>query len=106
MTKYKAKKVVIDGILFDSKAEAARYGQLRLLERAGEIRNLEIHPKFPITINGEKVCTYVADFAYFTANERVVEDVKSKPTKTPVYRLKRKLVTALYPGVEIIEVGL
>jgi hypothetical protein len=99
MTKYRAQPVVIDGIRFASKAEARRYGQLKLLEKAGEISGLQLQPKFPIVVNGVKVCAYIADFAYFTATGRVVEDVKG--VQTPMFRLKRKLVEAIYPGVQI-----
>ena len=110
VTKYKAKPTVIDGVRFASKAEADRYCYLRLLLQAGKISNLELQPKYTIKINGEKICDYVADFRYFTPNNGpqdqvghlVVEDVKG--TKTPVYRLKKKLVEALYPGVKIEEI--
>jgi hypothetical protein len=101
--KFRAVKTVVDGVTFASKAEARRYGELRLMERAGDISRLELQPKFPVRVNGVLVCTYVADFAYFTASQRVVEDVKG--VKTPVYRLKKKLVEAAYPGVTIIEVS-
>jgi len=101
-SKYKAVKTEVDGIMFDSKREAARYMELRLLERAGEIKNLELQPAFECRIDGKKICTYKADFRYFTAKECVVEDVKGM--KTPVYRLKKKLVEALFPGVKIQEV--
>jgi len=101
-SKYKAVKTEVDGIVFDSKREAARYMELRLLERAGEIKNLELQPAFKCRIDGKKICTYKADFRYFTAKECVVEDVKG--VKTPVYRLKKKLVEALFPGVKIQEV--
>ena len=102
MSKYKAKPITIDGIRFASTKEGKRYTELKLLERAGEISRLELQPRYDITINGVKVCTYVADFSYFDKSSRVVEDVKGM--KTPVYRLKRKLVEALYPGVKITEV--
>ena len=110
MTKYNAVSCVIDGVRFASKAEAERYCELRLLLRAGQISNLEMQPKFPISINGVKICTYVADFRYFSRDDGPqnqvghlhVEDVKG--TKTPVYRLKKKLVEALYPGVKIEEI--
>lgn len=110
VTKYNAVSCVIDGVRFASKAEAERYCELRLLLRAGKISNLEMQPKFPISINGVKICTYVADFRYFSRDDGPqnqvghlhVEDVKG--TKTPIYRLKKKLVEALYPGVKIEEI--
>jgi len=102
-SKYNAEPVTIDGIRFDSKAEGKRYTELKLLERAGEISGLELQPKFIITVNGFKICEYNADFRYVRDGKIVVEDVKSEPTKTPVYRLKKKLVYALH-GVEITEI--
>ena len=93
------------GHMHDSVKEALRCNELRLLERAGRIQRLEQQPEFPITINGELVCVYRADFAYFKNNARVIEDTKSEATrKDKVYRLKKKLVEASYPGVRIVEV--
>lgn len=100
--KYGAVAVEIDGHRFSSKAEGRRYAQLVLLQKLGEISGLELQPRFPIVIDGKLCATYVADFAYFTQGERVVEDVKGMIT--PVYRLKKKLVEALYPGTKIVEV--
>jgi len=85
-----------------SKAEARRCDELRLLERVGEIARLEQQPRFPCKINGTLICTYVADFAYFANEKRVIEDVKGQ--KTQLYVLKKKLVEALFPGTEIVEV--
>jgi len=125
-SKYKAVKTTIDGITFDSKREAKRYTELKVLEKAGHITHLELQPEYQITINGAKICKYKADFRYFTVraenNERsynskgewqtptmtgdkegqIVEDVKG--FKTPIYRLKKKLVEASYPGTLIKEV--
>lgn len=101
-SKYGNKKVTVDGIRFDSKAEARRYVDLRHLERAGEISHLVLQPEFPIMINGVKVAVYRADFSYRNAHGSVCEDVKGM--KTPLYRLKKKLVEALYPGTKIVEV--
>jgi len=93
------------GHMHDSKKEAGRCDELRLLERAGQIQRLEQQPEFPIEINGIRVCVYRADFSYFEKNERVIEDAKSDPTReNQVYRLKKKLVEAAYPGVRIREV--
>jgi uncharacterized protein DUF1064 len=101
----------VDGIRFDSLREARRYAELRLLERAGEIVGLELQPAFPLyapvmkgnVITG-RVCvgSYVGDFRYREANGRVVvEDAKG--VRTPLYRLKRKIVEAQY-GIRIQEV--
>lgn len=102
MSKYKAIPVEIDGIRFASQAEGRRYAQLKLLERAGEISRLELQPSFKCEINGKLICTYRGDFRYFTKDGCITEDVKG--VRTPTYRLKRKLVEALYPGVTITEV--
>ena len=111
MTKYKAKKTVVDGITFDSMKEAKRYGVLKMMEKSGVIRNLELQPSFDCYVNQVKVCTYKADFQYFMQHGKgpqnqegytVVEDVKG--FKTPVYTLKKKLVEACHIGVKIEEV--
>lgn len=74
-----------------------------MLQRAGHIELLERQVKYPLVVSGLKVGTYIADAAYFDkqTGEHIVEDVKG--FLTPVYRLKKKLVKALY-GVEIREV--
>jgi hypothetical protein len=100
--KYGNVKTTVDGFAFDSKKEAARYGELKLLQRAGEIRDLELQPRFPLVVNGHKVCTYVGDFKYTElAGVEVIEDVKG--VKTDVYRLKAKLMLACL-GIEITEI--
>lgn len=101
MNKYHNIHTTIDGIRFDSKKEARRYADLILLQKAGAIRQLELQPRFPIVVNGVKVCTYVADFAYFE-NARVVEDVKG--VRTAVYKLKAKMLLACYPGIDFREI--
>lgn len=103
--KYHNVKVEIDGLTFDSQAEARRYGELRLLERDGEIRELGHHARFPLVVHGQDCGYYEADFVYITREgERTVEDVKSPATrKLAVYRLKAKLVWAIY-GLTVREV--
>ena len=104
--KYGAIRTEVDGITFASKAEARRYSQLRLLEQAGEIAYLELQPAYPLVVNGLSVGRYVADFRYLdrVTGEWVTEDVKGgAATKTAVYRLKAKLVKALY-GITVAEV--
>lgn len=91
--KYNARKTLIDGIMFDSAAEAHRYKELKLLERAGEICNIRVQVPFIFLLHGKKMFTYSADFVYRNKNQLfVVEDVKG--VKTPVYRLKKKLIEA------------
>lgn len=102
-SKYHAVRTEVDGVTFASKREAARYAELKMLERCGAIHGLKLQPRFDVVIFGEKVCSYVADFQYFdnTSSRLVTEDVKGM--KTPVYRLKKKLMKAVY-GIEIAEV--
>jgi hypothetical protein len=90
---------------FASGLEARRYAELKILERAGLINSLEIQHRFPLTIQGILVTTYIADFFYYDTGKRgyVVEDTKSKATKTDSYRIKKKLLKALW-GFDIQEV--
>ena len=110
-SKYRAIKTEVDGIMFDSKKEAGRYVELKKRLDAGIIQDLKLQPKFDCIINGKKICTYRADFEYLLVDEigpqgqisyYVVEDVKG--FKTDVYRLKKKLVEALFPGTLINEI--
>ena len=91
----------MDGIWFASKAEAARYSELKFMEQAGEIKNLILQPSYAIVIAGKKICTYRADFQYEDMRGKIIEDVKG--VLTPIYRLKKKLVEAVH-GVTITEV--
>lgn len=102
-SKYGNKKTVVDGITFDSKKEAARYQELKLMEKSGLILGLDLQTPYPIYVKGKKICTYKADFTYCVkgVSEVVVEDVKG--VRTPLYRLKKKLVEALH-DVTITEV--
>lgn len=100
--KYGNIKTVVDGIRFDSKKEAKRYGHLKLLERAGEILHIEVHPKYRLLVKGEEIGRYEADFSYWDKKNQsmIIEDCKG--VKTAVYRLKKKLMKAIY-GIEILE---
>jgi hypothetical protein len=106
-SKYGAVKVTVDGITFDSKREAQRYHELKLMEKAGQIMNLRLQPEFALRAwqngNSPIVGTYIADFSYLDilTNNRIVEDVKG--FKTPLYRWKKKHVEAQY-GIQIREV--
>lgn len=104
--KYRNKKTYIGELKFDSKHEAKIYSGLALREKAGEIYDLQLQPKFPLVVNGKKVATYVGDFRYLDAAGRVhIVDAKSAITrKNSTYRLKRKLFEALHPGLVIEEV--
>ena len=105
--KYRAQPVVINGVRFASKAEAARYGQLRLLAQAGQIRCLRLQPTFVLQEaftrpDGKRVraIKYIADFSYCDNTGReIVEDVKG--VETPVFRLKQKLFWRAFPHLEL-----
>lgn len=117
--KYSNQKVTIDGETFDSKREAKRYCELKLLERAGEIRHLRRQEKFLLIPSQfeevtdakgkpkqkciERECVYIADFVYqdFRTGELVVEDTKGVRTKE--YIIKRKLMLKEY-GIKISEI--
>jgi len=102
MSKYHARRTEVDGLQFASAMEARRYVELRTLLRAGAIRDLALQPRYPLRVNGMDCGAYVGDFYYVdcATNEAILEDVKGYTT--PEYRLKRKLVKALY-GITILE---
>tara|TARA_R100001510_G_scaffold27028_1_gene23766 strand:- start:93 stop:416 length:324 start_codon:yes stop_codon:yes gene_type:complete len=102
--KYGAIKTVIDGITFASKKEAERYKILSLLESQGRIENLRLQPRIPLMVNGVKIGHYVADFQYSLSGKHIIEDVKSKATRTPVYKIKKKILETYDPPVVITEV--
>lgn len=117
--KYGNKKIEVDGVVFDSKKEANRYKELKLLEKAGEIHDLQMQVKFELIptqrepdivgkrggIHKGKViehsCNYVADFVYTKDNEVIVEDTKG--FRTTDYVIKRKLMLYIHK-IKINEV--
>jgi len=104
--KYRNQPVEIDGHKFPSKAEGRRYGELKLLERAGEILELELQPKFVFELNGTHIGSYKADFRYRLPHSpvKIVEDVKSPASKTQAYQLRKKMMKAFH-GIEVREVA-
>lgn len=109
-SKYGAVKTIIDGITFDSKAEARRYTILKLLEKQGLIKNLELQPKYLLQEgfkkNGKtyRAINYIADFRYWDCDRKciVVEDVKGICTDT--FRIKQKLFEYKYPDLTLMIV--
>ena len=105
MSKYKNKKVQIDMYVFDSIAESRRYKELALLEKAGEIENLQLQPKFLLQESFKKngktyrKIEYIADFMYEEKGKVIVEDVKGMETKE--FKIKRKLFEYKYPDLEL-----
>lgn len=119
--KYQSKKTTVDGVRFDSKKEARRWQELRLLEKAGKISDLKRQVKFVLIpaqrdpdtkgprggiIKGrllERECSYIADFTYKIPESRklIVEDTKGM--RTTDYIIKRKLMLYVH-GIRIHEV--
>ena len=106
--KYGNRKICVDGITFDSRREAARWQELKLLERAGSITELErqvSYTQIPPQRVGKRVVeravTYIADFCYKENGETVVEDAKGMRTRD--YIIKRKLMLYVH-GIRIREV--
>lgn len=121
-TKFHSKKITVDGITFDSKKEYRRYCELIMLEKAGQIQNLELQKVYELIPaqyetferygkNGnrlkdgsrciEKACVYKADFVYTENGKTVVEDTKGFKTKD--YIIKRKLMLHIH-GIRIKEI--
>ena len=123
MNKYHNEKTIVDGIAFDSRKEARRYQELKLMERAGEISDLRLQVKYelipaqyemkdewvsPTRVQQKEVCVeravnYIADFVYKDkmTEETVVEDTKGM--RTEVYKIKKKLMLWVH-GIKIREV--
>lgn len=102
--KYGAKTVMLDGYRFASQREAKVYSETVLRVRAGELTHLEIHPVYPLIVNGVKVGRFTADLQYRDAKTGILEivDVKSKPTAAgEAFRLRVKLWRACYPGLKL-----
>ena len=102
MNKYRNVKTEIDGIVFDSKREAGRYQELKMLERSKIITQLELQKTFELRVNGVLICKYRADFAYLDQQGReVIEDAKGVRTRD--YLLKSKLMIACH-GLRVVEI--
>ena len=124
VNKYRNKRVVVNGIEFQSKKEGKRYAELLLLEKAGKIQNLQLQVKFvlipaqreftnEIYTKGrnkgcfkkgkllERECSYIADFVYWENGKRIAEDTKGFRTKD--YVIKRKLMLYVH-GIRIKEI--
>ena len=107
MNKYRNVKCVYDGLKFDSKKEAQRYAELKLLEKCGAIQDLKTQVKFcivPKTEKNRRARFYIADFVYTDNGVQTIEDVKSPITRrNPVYSLKKALVLVNYAEYNFVE---
>lgn len=99
-SKYGAQKTLVDGILFDSKAEAAFYAALKQREKAGEVTDIYPQREYDLMVNGVLIARYRADFVFFDRilRTRRVVDVKGYATRD--FRLKAKLMKACF-GIEV-----
>ena len=111
-TKYHNERAERAGVRFDSQKEARRYDELMVMLRAGIISDLRLQPQFTlqesyITETGERIraVRYTADFSYIreVSGEKIVEDVKSGPTRTKEYLRNRKFMRSMY-GIDVREV--
>lgn len=100
--KYGAKSTEVDGITFPSKAEAQRWNELRLLEKAKVITDLIRQPRYPLLVNGVLIAEYRADFQYREKGELITEERKG--FETPEWKLKHKLFRACYPDKKLIVI--
>lgn len=98
--KYRNKPTEVDDIRFASKREATRYQDLKVKQRLGLIHDLKLQVLYPLVVNGQRVGNYRSDFDYLEDGQKIVEDTKG--CKTPMYRLKKKLMRAIY-GITIRE---
>ena len=97
-SKYRNKKTTVDGVKFDSKREAEFYSSLKQLERAGQV--YELQKPYALTVNGQLVCTYKADFAFYDAIQKRNRVVDVKGVATKDFNIKRKLMRAIY-GIDV-----
>ncbi|HRI20172.1 MAG TPA: DUF1064 domain-containing protein [Panacibacter sp.] len=105
-SKYNAQRINAEGMEFDSRKEAKRYRELKILLKEGIIMFLATQVEFSFQLKGQKIASYYADFVYqdIVTGDLIVEDVKSDATrKLPVYRLKKKMMLVQH-GIKIKEV--
>jgi len=111
--KFNAQPVIVNDVLFASKAESLRHPQLQLLENAGIISELELQPKFVLQESfrdaqgrQHRAITYTADYSYLQDRQRVVEDVKGgKATQTQQFAIRWKWVIKQNPSIRFELVG-
>jgi len=108
-TKFASVSTIVDGVKFDSKKEANRYRDLKMLQAGGKIKDLKWQIKFELiptqTYKGQTLrrVSYYADFSYYDTekNETIIEDVKG--IKTTEYIIKKKMLIYKYPNINFIE---
>jgi hypothetical protein len=99
--KYRNQPVVVDGIRFASKREAAYYGELRMREKAGEVGAVELQRRFQLLgEKGELICVYVADFCFWDHTQDRFRVVDVKGVETEAFKLKRRMMRVL-KGIDV-----
>ena len=110
--KYGNSSAIVDDLKFDSRKEARRYRELKILEQKGEIQDLQTQyafvlaesVKFSNEPRRKPAVKYLADFVYIKDGQKIVEDVKSEATKKlAVYRMKKHLMMSVH-GIEVVEI--
>lgn len=101
--KYGNTPTVVDGIRFDSKREASRHSELKLMEKAGEISDLRRQIRYLLEVNGILICTFVADHVYRKRGETALTIEDSKGVRTRAFVIKSKLMLAVH-GIVVQEV--
>ena len=106
--KYNARKVKIDGYTFESQREAERYSELCIMEKAGEIKDLQVHPKIELQpgfyYQNQRIraITYEADFQYYDKDDTIiVEDIKGMETQA--FRIKWKIAQYKFRNTKTVE---
>lgn len=100
-SKYRNVRTTVDGITFASRREAARYAELVIELKAGEIEGLVLQKPFSLDVNGIHICDYIADFVYRRKGKQIVEDAKGK--RLELFRIKKALMGAILE-IEVMEV--
>jgi hypothetical protein len=101
--KYKNQPTIVDGHRFASKLEARRYLELKLMERAGEIADLTLQPRYKLDVGGLLITTYVADFRYLDLKTGKFKTEDAKGYLTPEFKIKAKLMKACF-GIDVVLV--
>lgn len=100
-SKYGNKRVVVDGIRFDSKREAAYYGELKLREKASEVSAVELQCPFELVgPDGLLITTYRCDFAFWDHSEDRFRVIDVKGVETKEFRIKKRLMKSL-KGIDV-----
>ena len=98
--KYGAIKTVVDNITFDSRLESQWYQNLKLQQQGGLISDLELQKEFVINVAGKQICIYISDYYFYDLIKKVWVIGDAKGVETDVFKIKKKLVVALYPDLD------